>query len=129
MRFSRSTHSLICLSLETLNSIIRTGYPVLVELIDFVNSCYNFFISNDPTVMVNFPMWYLTVTLTVLLVWISFFLLMLVFVTQWLSEAFPPLGNSDHVVVLISIDIPSNLKWDAPFHLIAYDCSLISETA
>ena len=37
--------------------------------------------------------------------------------------AFPPFGNFDHVVVSVSIDFPSNLKWDAPFHHIAYDYS------
>ena len=37
--------------------------------------------------------------------------------------AFPPLGNSDHVIVLVSIDFPTNLKQDAPFHRIAYDYS------
>ena len=36
---------------------------------------------------------------------------------------FPPLGNSDHVVVTVSIDFPSNSQWDAPFHHIAYDYS------
>ena len=37
--------------------------------------------------------------------------------------ALPPLGNSDHIVVLASIDFPSYLQWDAPFHCIAYDYS------
>ena len=37
--------------------------------------------------------------------------------------AFPPLGNSDHVVVSVSIDFPSNSQWDAPFHCIAYGYS------
>ena len=37
--------------------------------------------------------------------------------------AFPPLGNSDHVVVLVSIDFPPNSQWDAPFYCLAYDCS------
>ena len=37
--------------------------------------------------------------------------------------AFPPLGNSDHVVVSVSIDFPTNSHWDAPFHRIAYDYS------
>ena len=37
--------------------------------------------------------------------------------------AFPPLGNSDHVVVSVSIDFPSNSQRDAPFHRIAYDYS------
>ena len=35
--------------------------------------------------------------------------------------AFPPLANSDHVVVSVSIDFPSNSQSDAPFHHIAYD--------
>ena len=37
--------------------------------------------------------------------------------------AFPPLGNSDHVVVSFSIDFPANSQQDALHHLIAYDCS------
>ena len=53
MRFCRSTHLLMFLSLET--SIIRTGLPILVELIVLVNSVYNFSISNDLTQIVNFP--------------------------------------------------------------------------
>ena len=32
------------------------------------------------------------------------------------TMAFPPLGNSDHVVVSVSIDFPSNPQWGAPFH-------------
>ena len=39
------------------------------------------------------------------------------------TMAFPPLGNSDHVVVSVSIDFPSNSQWDALFHHIAYDYS------
>ena len=35
----------------------------------------------------------------------------------------PPLENSDHVVVSVSIDFPINSKRDAPFHRIAYDYS------
>ena len=37
--------------------------------------------------------------------------------------AFPPLGNSDHVAVSVSIDFPSYSQWDALFHRIAYDYS------
>ena len=37
--------------------------------------------------------------------------------------AFPPLGNSDHVVVSVSIDFPIKSKRDAPFHCIAYEYS------
>ena len=55
MKFSRSTLLLICLSLETLTTIIRTSIPILVELIDLVNSDIIFFISNGLTQMVSFP--------------------------------------------------------------------------
>ena len=38
------------------------------------------------------------------------------------TMAFPPLGNSDHVVVVsVFIDFPTNSQWDAQFHCIAYD--------
>ena len=36
---------------------------------------------------------------------------------------FPPLGNSDHVVVSVSIDFLINSKRDTIFHCIAYDYS------
>ena len=39
--------------------------------------------------------------------------------------AFPPLGDSDHVVVSVSIDFLTNSQRDVPFHRIAYDYSLI----
>ena len=39
------------------------------------------------------------------------------------TVAFLTLQNSDHVVVSVSIDFPSNSQWDAPFHRIAYDYS------
>ena len=37
--------------------------------------------------------------------------------------AFPRLNNSDHVVVSVSIDFPTNLQQDALFHRIAYGYS------
>ena len=37
--------------------------------------------------------------------------------------AFPPLGNSDHVVVSVSIDFLINSKQDVPFHHMAYNYS------
>ena len=37
--------------------------------------------------------------------------------------AFPPLGNSDHVVASVSIDFPTNSQHDALFHRMAYDSS------
>ena len=93
MRFSRSTHLQVCLSLETLTSIIRNGLPILVELMDLVN----------PVIMSQMTLW-------------SFFLCIS-------TVTFPPFGNSDHVVVSVSIDFPSYSKRDAPFHRIAYDFS------
>ena len=36
---------------------------------------------------------------------------------------FPQLGNSDHVVVSVSIDFPTNSQQDASIHHIAYNCS------
>ena len=36
---------------------------------------------------------------------------------------FPPLGNSDHVAVSVSIDFPTNSKQDALFYRTAYDNS------
>ena len=35
------------------------------------------------------------------------------------TMAFPPLGNSDYSVVSVSIDFPSYLQRDGPFHPIA----------
>ena len=41
------------------------------------------------------------------------------------KKAFPPLGNSDHVVVSVSIEFPpySYSQQGTPFHHIAYDYS------
>ena len=41
--------------------------------------------------------------------------------TYFFYNGFPPLGNSDHIVVSVSIDFPIKSKRDAPFHRIAYD--------
>ena len=35
--------------------------------------------------------------------------------------AFPPLGNSDHVAMSVSINFPIKSNEDATFHRIAYD--------
>ena len=37
--------------------------------------------------------------------------------------AFPQLGNSDHVIVSVSIDFPINSKQNSLFHRVAYDYS------
>ena len=39
------------------------------------------------------------------------------------AMAFPPLRNSDHIVVSVSIDFQSNSLRNAPFHHLAYDYS------
>ena len=72
------------LSLEILTSIIKTGLPILVELIDLMNSVIIWPYSNDLTQIVNFPTQipdcdsYSPVLLDLLL------FLMLVVVLQWL---------------------------------------------
>ena len=107
------------LFLETLASIIRTGSPIPVELIDLVNSVI-IFVSNDLTQMVNFP------TRIPVCESHSPALLNLFFSSDasiCSTKAFPPLGKSDHVVVSVSIDFPSNSQQDARFHRIAYDYS------
>ena len=103
------------LSLETFTSIIRTGLHILVELIDLVNN-----ISNDLTKMVHFPPripdrdCHSSALLDLFLSSDA---------SICSSMAFPPLGNSDHAVVSVSIDFPSNSQRDAPFHRIVYDSS------
>ena len=82
--------------------------------------CFNISIANDLTQMVNFPTWipdcdshnpalldlFLTCDASICS-----------------TMAFPPLGNSDHVLVSVSIDFLTNSQQDAPFHHIAYDYS------
>ena len=118
MKFSRSTHLLMFLSLESLTPIIRTGLPILVELIDLVNSV----ISNDLTQMVNFPT-RIPDCDSHSPALLDFFLSSDASICS--TMAFPPLGNSDHVVVSVSIDFRSYWQWDAPFHCIAcyYSCA------
>ena len=103
--FSRSNHLLMCLSLETLTSIIRTGSPILMTLLRWL------------TFLLRFQ----TVILILLLFWIYFFLDTSICSTM----AFPLLGNSDHLVVSVSIDFPSNSQKDSLFHCIAcgYSCA------
>ena len=83
--------------------------------------CYNFAISNDLTHMVNFPTQISDCDSH------SPYLLDLFISSDTIiysTMTFPPLGNSDHVVVSVSIDFPTNPKWDVEFHCIAYDNSL-----
>ena len=117
MRFSRWTHVVICLSLETLTSVIRTRYHTLVELIDLVKSDI---ISNDLTQMVNFPVRIPNYD-SHSPVLLDLFLSSDARISS--TMAFPPLANSDHVVVSVSIDFLSNSQRHAPFHRIAYEYS------
>ena len=84
MRFSRSTHMPMFLSLETLISVIKTGLPVLVEVIKLANSVIIFRSQMILLRWLTFLLGFQTVILIVLLFWISFFLLTLVFVLYWL---------------------------------------------
>ena len=124
MRFSRSTHLLMFLSLETLTSIIRTGFPILVELIDVVNPIIIFLY--QMTLLRWLTTWVVNHTRVPNCDSHSPVLLDL-FISSDASICstmpFPPLGNSDHVVVSVSIDFSSNSQRDAPFHRIAYDYS------
>ena len=79
--------------------------------------CYNFSISNNLTQLVNFP--------TPIPdcdshspALLDLFLSSDVGICS--TMAFPPLGNSDHVVVSVSIDFPVNSKQDTAFHRMAY---------
>ena len=120
MRFSRSTNLLMFLSSENLRPIIRTGLPILVELIDLVKSVIIFlsqmtllrqlyFLLGSQTDYSHSPA------------------LLDLFISSDVGicsiMAFPPLENYDHVVVPVSIDFPSNSRRDAPFHCIPYDYS------
>ena len=118
MRFSRSTHLLMFLSLETLTSIISTGLPLLVEQIDLVNSVIIFVSQMALLRWLTFLLRSQTVILIVQLFWINFFLLSICS-----TMAFPPLGSSDHLVVPVSIAFPINSQQGAPFHCIGYDYS------
>ena len=82
--------------------------------------CYNFSISSDLTQMVNFPVW-IPDCVSHSPALLDLFLSSDAGICS--TMAFPPLGNSYHVVVSGSIDFPLNLTRDPPFHCIAYDYS------
>ena len=82
--------------------------------------CYNFSISSDLAQMVNFPTWIPDCDSHSPAL-LDFFLSSDASICS--TMAFPPLGNSDHVVVSVSIDFLTNSQQDVPFHLIAYDYS------
>ena len=82
--------------------------------------CYNFCISNDLTQMVNFPTRIPDCDSRSPAL-LDLFLSSDASICSTMT--FPPLGNSDHVVVSVPIYFPSNSKRGAPFHRIAYDYS------
>ena len=83
--------------------------------------CYDFSISNGLTQMVNFPT-RIPDCYSDRPALLDSFLSSDASICSIMS--FPPLGNSDHFVISISIDFPSNSQRYVPFHLIAYDYSL-----
>ena len=80
--------------------------------------CYNFSIPNDLTQIVNFPTRIPDCDCQSPVLLDSF-------ISSDASicfiMAFPSLGNSDHVVVSVSIDFPINPKQDTLFHPVTYD--------
>ena len=84
--------------------------------------CYNFSISNDLIHMVNFPTQIPNCdSHSPALLNLDLFLFS--DSSIYSTMVFPPMGNSDHVVISVSIDFPRNSKWDALLHRIAYDYS------
>ena len=123
MKFSQSTHLLMCLSLETLTSIIRTGWANLVEMIDLVNFLIIFLSQIILIKWLIFLLRSLTVTLSPTL--LDLFLSSDAGICS--TMAFPQLGNSNHVVASVSIDFLSNSKRDALFHCIVFDNSVMTK--
>ena len=82
--------------------------------------CYDFSVSNDLTQVVNFP----TRTPDCDSHSPPFLDLFISSDASICSTmAFPSLGNSDHIVVSVSMDFPINSKQDASFHCVAYGYS------
>ena len=82
--------------------------------------CHSFSTSNDITQMVNFPTRIPdcdchSPALLDLFIYSD--------TSICSTTAFPPLGNSDHVVVAVSTDFPMNPKQDPLFHCVSYDYS------
>ena len=97
MRFSQSAHLLLCLSLGTSMSISNN----LTQIVNFptqIPGCD----SHSPALL-------------------DLFLSSDASICSAMD--FPPLGNSDHVVVSVSIDFPKKLKQDTLFHCVTYDYS------
>ena len=102
------------LSLETLTSIRKTGLPILVALMDLVNS-YKFSISDDLTQMVNFPM-PIPDCDSHSPALLDLFLSSDASICS--TMAFPPLGNPNHVVNWDGLrDHLRDIPWEDIFKL------------
>ena len=120
MKFSQSTHLLMCLSFGDFNIHHKDWLTCSGGTDRSGELCYNFSISNDLTQRVNFP--------TQIPDCDSHSPALLdLFISSDTSicftMAFLPPRNSDRVAVSVSIDFLSNSQWDARFHCIAYDYS------
>ena len=82
--------------------------------------CYNFLILNTLFKWLTFKLG--SLTLTVLLFWISLFLLTLLFILYWLSLHWEILVR---LVVSVSINFPSNSEGDVSFHCTTYGYSCV----
>ena len=82
--------------------------------------CYSFSISNDLTQMVNFPT-RIPDCNSHSPAFLDLFISSDASICS--AMAFPPLGNSDHVVLSVSNDFPTNSQWITSFPCIAYDYS------
>ena len=122
MSFSRSTYLLMCLFFGDFN-FCHKGWLTYSGGTDRPGEfCYIFSVSNDFTQMVNFSTWISDCdSHSPALLDLSLSSDACICSTM----AFPPFGNSDHVVVSVSIDFPPNSKQDASFHHIAYDYSCV----
>ena len=89
------------------NVIIRTGLPIVVELIDLVYSVIIFL--SQMTLLK-----WLTFLLGSQTVMVLLFFILTSYASIFSTMAFPPLGNSDHVVVSVSIDFTSKLSTGYP---------------
>ena len=123
MRFSQSTHLLMCLSLETLINVYHKDWLTYSGGTDRPGElCYNFSqISNELTQNINFRT-RITDCDSHSPALIYLFLLMLASICS--TMVFSPSRYSDHDLVSVSIDFPSNSERDAPFHPITYPITI-----
>ena len=117
MRFSESTHLLVYVFGDF--NVHHKDWLTLIGGTEGMLSSVIIYLNLNDLRWLNF----LRVTLIVILT----ALLLDLFISSDYSIcstiAFPSLGNSDHVVVSVSIGFPSNSKKGTPFHCTDYDYS------